>query len=144
MGRVIRLFEGSGGEVMYVGRFEVDPNRPYEQTQAPETGGGPMRTVIHFRLRPVGEFYVDGSLRTVERNQAALRTPYRRADQTPRTQTREPFEVDPDVVDRALEIHAKLQNGLADAAEAAGYAVRSPGPWGSAVRCGLVARRLRG
>jgi hypothetical protein len=51
-GRAIRVFRGSGGEVLYQGRFHVDSTEPFYQTDAPETGGGQIRTVIVFRLRP--------------------------------------------------------------------------------------------
>ncbi len=38
---------------------------------------------------------------------------YRWADESPSTREREPFEVDPDQVDRALQSHARTQNALA-------------------------------
>ena len=54
-GRALRVFEGSSGEVTYVGRFELqDP--PYYTARAPESGSpGQMRSVIMFRLRPVAD-----------------------------------------------------------------------------------------
>jgi hypothetical protein len=51
--RAIRLFRGSGGNVEYIDEFLTDKQRPYYTTDAPETGGGPIRSVIVFRLRPV-------------------------------------------------------------------------------------------
>ena len=39
---------------------------------------------------------------------------YRRADETRRAAPREPFPVDPEAVDRALQVHAALQNSFAD------------------------------
>ena len=53
-GRTIRLFDGVGGLIRYVGAFTVDPEQPYEERQAPATGGGPMRKVLVFRLQPDG------------------------------------------------------------------------------------------
>ena len=53
-GRALRVFRGAGGLVEYVGQFELDATHPFEEEQAPETGGGPMRKVIIFRLLPVG------------------------------------------------------------------------------------------
>jgi hypothetical protein len=50
--RALRLFEGAGGEVTYIGEFSVDTAQPFYTTDAPETGGGPVRKVIVFRLRP--------------------------------------------------------------------------------------------
>jgi hypothetical protein len=45
------LFEGAGGEITYLGEFAVDTSQPFYTTDAPETGGGPVRKVIVFRLR---------------------------------------------------------------------------------------------
>jgi hypothetical protein len=52
-GRILRGFKGVGGEVTYEGRFELAENDRWYTTDAPETGGGPIRSVIVFRLRPV-------------------------------------------------------------------------------------------
>jgi len=51
-GRALRLFFGSRGIVKYVDEFEVDEQRPFYTADAPETGGGSVRKVIVFRLRP--------------------------------------------------------------------------------------------
>jgi hypothetical protein len=48
----VRLFRGSGGDVEYVDEFTVASDKPFYTTDAPETGGGPIRSVIVFRLRP--------------------------------------------------------------------------------------------
>jgi hypothetical protein len=52
-GRALRGFEGTGGDVIYRGRFELAADNPWYTTDAPETGGGPIRIVIVFRLRPI-------------------------------------------------------------------------------------------
>ncbi len=52
-GRALRLFKGARGEVQYIGEFVLDQHRPWYETDAPETGGGPLRKVIVFRLDPV-------------------------------------------------------------------------------------------
>jgi hypothetical protein len=52
-GRALRVFEGTGGIVEYRGIFGLDTVQPFYQDDAPETGGGPVRSVIVFRLRPV-------------------------------------------------------------------------------------------
>jgi hypothetical protein len=52
-GRALRVFKGARGEVEYVGEFVLDAEQPWYETDAPETGGGPLRKVIVFRLRPV-------------------------------------------------------------------------------------------
>ena len=51
-GRALRVFDGARGNVTYVGEFQLDDNEPFYRTDAPETGGGPRREVIVFRLRP--------------------------------------------------------------------------------------------
>jgi hypothetical protein len=60
-GRAIRLFRGVGGAVTYLGDFNVDPARPSYRMDAPETGGGPTRQVIVFRLLPVGSVLRDAT-----------------------------------------------------------------------------------
>jgi hypothetical protein len=49
--RALRVFNGAGGIVTYVGEFEIADGEPYYFTDAPETGNGPIRQVIVFRLR---------------------------------------------------------------------------------------------
>lgn len=52
-GRALRLFKGARGEVEYIGEFVLDQEQPWYETDAPETGGGPLRKVIVFRMRSV-------------------------------------------------------------------------------------------
>ncbi|MGV9395646.1 restriction endonuclease [Streptomyces sp. NPDC003668] len=49
-GRALRVFQGARGNVTYLGRFAA--NGWYE-ADAPETGDGPLRKVIVFKLRPL-------------------------------------------------------------------------------------------
>jgi hypothetical protein len=51
--RALRLFVGARGRVTYLGRFGLAPDRPFYTTDAPETGGGPNRSVIVFRMLPL-------------------------------------------------------------------------------------------
>lgn len=51
-GRALRVFEGSKGTVTYLDEFEIDTAEPFHFADAPETGGGELRQVIIFRLRP--------------------------------------------------------------------------------------------
>lgn len=51
-GRALRVFRGARGTVTYEGEFELDDVEPFQRTDAPETGDGPLREVIVFRLRP--------------------------------------------------------------------------------------------
>lgn len=50
--RALRVFMGARGTVKYEDEFELDAAEPYYTTDAPETGNGPIRKVIVFRLRP--------------------------------------------------------------------------------------------
>ncbi|MER8100738.1 restriction endonuclease [Kitasatospora sp. NPDC094016] len=52
-GRALRVFRGARGFVTYLGEFAIDDERPWYEADAPETGDGPLRKVIVFRLRPV-------------------------------------------------------------------------------------------
>jgi hypothetical protein len=52
-GRALRVFQGVRGLVTYLGEFEVDPEYPWYEADAPEVGDGPIRKIIVFRLRPV-------------------------------------------------------------------------------------------
>jgi hypothetical protein len=51
-GRALRVFMGARGQVTYEDEFELDSEQPWYTTDAPETGGGPIRSVIVFRMRP--------------------------------------------------------------------------------------------
>lgn len=126
-GRALRLFEGSSGEVTYVGEFAVDPSAPYHLERAPETGNGPLRDVIVFRLRPVGEFLYRGRVHRPETAEPTLSTPYRDLDENVTTSPRKPFEIDPDAVDRASRTHIRLQNELASQLRSLGIEPQRPG-----------------
>lgn len=52
-GKALRVFSGTGGIVTYQGRFELAKIEPWYMTDAPETGGETIRSVVVFRLRPV-------------------------------------------------------------------------------------------
>ncbi|NYI07687.1 restriction endonuclease [Allostreptomyces psammosilenae] len=49
-GRALRLFQGARGTVTYLGEFTAEG---WYEADAPETGDGPLRKVIVFRLRPL-------------------------------------------------------------------------------------------
>jgi hypothetical protein len=57
--RAFRLFRGAGGEVTYLGEFELGNDPEYYRTDAPETGGGPVRQIVVSRLRPVASVIRD-------------------------------------------------------------------------------------
>ena len=59
---------------------------------------------------------------------AALGAPYNPADEEAATTEREPFAVDPNIVDRGRQGHARTQNALADYVRRRGFEPRSPQP----------------
>ena len=132
-GRALRLFWGVRGTVQYAGEFELIQPDPWYTARAKETGSSHQRNVVTFRLRPVG-VAVPGvtpggaARRIVHPRPAPLATPYRPADEAVASAPRDPFEVDPEAVDRGLIGHAATQNELATWVEAAGLEPLSPGP----------------
>jgi hypothetical protein len=71
-GRALRLFLGARGQVLYEGEFEVARDTPFYTTDAPETGNGPIRNVIVFRLRPLDIRPKPGSSKLDRVGQAGL------------------------------------------------------------------------
>lgn len=122
-GKALRVFQGVGGVVRYLGEFELlDP--AWYTARAPETGNGPMRDVFIFRLRPIdaeppGPPPAGGPDRPIGAG-------YRPADETGQIAAPEPFAVDPNVVDRGRRGHAITQNALASFVEGLGYQPLSP------------------
>ena len=45
-GRALRVFQGARGVVTYIDEFEVDPEQPWYETDAPEMNDGPVRADI--------------------------------------------------------------------------------------------------
>jgi predicted RNA-binding protein with PUA-like domain len=121
-GRALRVFQGASGVVRYVGEFVLDEQQPYDWGQAPSTGGGPLRRVIRFHLRPV-----DRPATTPELDR--LGVPYREQDENVEPASPAPAApADPDAAGRGLRAHRRLQNHLKELIEAAGYAPVSPSP----------------
>jgi hypothetical protein len=53
--RRVHLFRGAGGVVEYVTELELDDENPYYETEAPETGDGPLRRVYVFKFHPLSD-----------------------------------------------------------------------------------------
>jgi hypothetical protein len=54
-GRRVHLFRGAGGTVEYVTELALDAENPYYETEAPETGDGPLRRVYVFKFHPLSD-----------------------------------------------------------------------------------------
>lgn len=52
-GRALRLFRGAGPIVEYLGEYEIFEDDPYTWEVATQTGGGPTRKAVVFRLRQI-------------------------------------------------------------------------------------------
>jgi hypothetical protein len=121
-GRALRVFQGSGGEVQYVGQFVLDEHDPYDWRTAPSTASGPPRKVVRFHLRPVDRPPAVPAGQPVG-------APYQELDEDvemapPST----PAPVDPDAAGRGVRAHRALQNRLSRLIRAAGYAPLRPTP----------------
>lgn len=120
-GRALQVFEGSSGEVSYVGEFALDAAQPSYTSRAKETGGGPYRDVIMFRLLPIGGIQSEGRTLSETISEMALTSPYREADEEASTETKDVIEVDPDVLDRGRRGHARTQNLISEWARSQGF-----------------------
>lgn len=119
-GKTLRVFNGARGTVTYAGEFELAEEEPWIYRRAPETGGGPLRQVIVFRLVPV-----------LSDSQAADiaggvgRTFTRRNDEVSPAPA-DPTAPDRDAVERGLRSHRALENMLADAIAERGLEALEP------------------
>lgn len=131
-GKSIRVFYGSRGEIQYAGEFELaNDDSPSWYWHDVETQTGGRRKIIRFRLTPVGTSHhpEEAPQRPIFSQTTIWARPYQEAEHTPR-ESRQPFDVDPDAIDRGLAAHVKIQNDLAEMARLAGFEAFSPGPDG--------------
>jgi hypothetical protein len=114
-GRRLRLFSPVAGKVTYLGELKIDTEEPFEIADGIGRDGRP-RKVIMFRLH-----------RVLERNELDAHFPgdqgsnneygreYVFADEEPRNVAEsELFSTDPNLLDRALQIHSLTQNTVAN------------------------------
>jgi hypothetical protein len=103
-GRALRVFKGVRGEVRYLGEFNLA--RPgFDFRPAHESGGQAIRRVIVFHLKAL-----DLSPDTMATSRVPLRR-YQEAKPSPTT-VGDPWQRDPNTLDRSLKAHADTQNGL--------------------------------
>jgi hypothetical protein len=117
--RRLRLFQGSSGTVRYVGEFFLDAVTPTSYGQAPETGGGPERTVIRFHMVRTGAL--------VERSDVPVGVNYRVADESVVLEPVAPL-INNELNIRNLRAHRRLENQLAAELRKRGMEPLSPGP----------------
>jgi hypothetical protein len=122
-GRAVRVFQGAGGEITYLGEFELDPEEPYYWDEARDWDSEDLRPVIVFKLRPV-----DYTPQEASDTQAdAGRPPYKPADENKTSTTATAPVPNPDAMDRATNTHSKLQNLLATYAQKQGASTHRRG-----------------
>ena len=120
-GRSLRVFEGTSSEVSYVGEFALDGSQPWYTNRARETGGGPYRDVIMFRLVPIGEIKSEGRTISSKTEISSLTSVYIPADEEAASQQADVIEIDPDIIDRGRRGHARTQNIVSEWAKSQGF-----------------------
>jgi len=125
--RALRLFKGVGGLVRYEGEFELDPVQAWYFGHELDRAGA-LRKVIIFRLRAADLPYplASGSYEAARELPGPFGEPSVEADETASAAAREPFAVDPSVVDRGTQGHARTQNALRAFVENKGTATLRP------------------
>ena len=112
-GRSLRLFSPVSGEVTYLGELEIDDEHPYEWIKG-FGRDGLLREVVMFRLKRVIRSAENTSISEISNSNVTFGTQYRLADELPRNVApAELFTTDPNLLDRALQIHSLTQNMVA-------------------------------
>lgn len=112
-GKSLRLFSPVAGEVTYLGELELDEEHPYEWIKG-YGRDGLLRELVMFRLKRVIRS-VDFTDYTEKLNSVlTFGDNYKPADELPRSVAQaELFTFDPNLLDRALQIHSLTQNMVA-------------------------------
>lgn len=125
-GRKLRLFSPVRGLVTYLGELIIDSENPYTLKDGIGRDGLP-RTVVMFKLKRVLEKHeslVDDETDDLDINFGAK---YKYADENSRNiETGEPFNSDPNLLDRALRLHSITQNTVANWIQGEGLVPISP------------------
>jgi hypothetical protein len=125
-GRKLRLFSPVRGLVTYLGELIIDSENPYTLKDGLGRDGLP-RTVVMFKLKRVLEKHE--SMLNSEVDDAGLDfgAKYKYADENSRNiENSEPFNSDPNLLDRALQLHSITQNTVANWIQGEGLVPISP------------------
>jgi hypothetical protein len=114
-GRRLRLFSPVAGKVTYLGELKIDTEEPFEIADGIGRDGRP-RKVIMFRLHRVLERNeLDAHFSGDQGSNNEYGREYVFADEEPRNVAEsELFSTDPNLLDRALQIHSLTQNTVAN------------------------------
>jgi len=134
-GKALRVFKGVRGTVRYEGEYGLEADEPWYFSEARDRTGA-LRKVVVFRMRPIdGGVPASVAIPAPTRPAAVPPGPigtfgqgYAPASESARSTPRQPFAVDPNVVDRGTVGHARTQNALAAYLTAAGIAPLRPKP----------------
>lgn len=114
-GRKLRLFSPVAGKVTYLGELSIDAEKPYELADGIGRDGKP-RKVIMFRLHRVLEpNELDAQIQGNQDSTSEFGQEYVFADEESRDVAgSDLFSADPNLLDRALQIHSLTQNAVAN------------------------------
>ena len=113
-GRKLRLFSPVAGKVTYLGELSIDTEKPYSLADGVGRDGKP-RKVIMFRLhRVLGPNELNTQIQGNQISSNEFGREYVFADEEARDIAEsELFSTDPNLLDRALQIHSFTQNMIA-------------------------------
>lgn len=113
-GRKLRLFSPVAGKVTYLGELRIDSEKPYEFANGIGRDGK-ERKVIMFRLNRVFDLNEENTRVTInQESEGEFGSDYIFANEEPRSVAEsELFSNDPNLLDRALQIHSLTQNIVA-------------------------------
>ena len=125
-GRKLRLFSPVRGLVTYLGELIIDSENPY--TLKDGIGrDGLSRTVVMFKLKRVLEKHENSLNQEGEDTENHFGAIYKYADENSRNiENSEPYSSDPNLLDRALQLHSITQNTIANWVQGEGLKPISP------------------
>jgi hypothetical protein len=125
-GRKLRLFSPVRGLVTYLGELTINSENPYTLKDGIGRDGLP-RTVVMFKLNRVLEKHENSLNREGENTEFLFGASYIYADENSRNiENSEPFSADPNLLDRALQLHSITQNTIANWVQGEGLKPISP------------------
>jgi len=124
--RKLRLFSPVRGLVTYLGELTIDSENPYTLKEGIGRDGLP-RSVVMFKLKRVLEKHENSIDQEAEYTDDQFGASYKYADENSRNiENSEPFSADPNLLDRALQLHSITQNTIANWVQGEGLKPISP------------------
>lgn len=124
--RKLRLFSPVRGLVTYLGELIIDSENPYTLKEGIGRDGLP-RSVVMFKLKRVLDKHESSINQEAEDTENHFGASYKYADENSRNiENSEPFSSDPNLLDRALQLHSITQNTIANWVKGEGLKPISP------------------